>query len=107
MFNSVPSFFRSKKPRQFGYAPVYFDEDKARVEERRDIIETEMGLRDPGNGEERLKRLRTQVKGRWEGNPVVASAAAQKERRIRLVVIFGVLLALVYFTLELVFRIPS
>ncbi len=89
--------FKSRRPRQFGYTPVYFDEDKARVQERRDIIETELGIKKEDNDpHKRLLRMRAQFSASKDELHTSISKKASRDQKVRFVVIFGVICALLY-----------
>lgn len=89
--------FKSRRPRRFGYTPVYFDEDKARVQERRDLIEVEMGVKEVSNDpHKRLLRMRSQFSASREELQTSISQKANREQKIRFIVIFGVLCVLIY-----------
>lgn len=89
--------FKSRRPRQFGYTPVYFDEDKARIQERRDLIENEMGIKEPDNSAEgRLVRMRTSFSNSREELHTSVAKKANRDQKVRFVVIFGVICALLY-----------
>lgn len=89
--------FKSRRPRQFGYTPVYYDEDKARVQERRDLIETEMGVKEPDNSAEgRLVRMRASFNNSREELHTSVAKKADRDQKVRFVVVFGVICALLY-----------
>ena len=53
----IPRFFKVPKHRQFNYQPVYYDEQKERLQERIQLIEQEYGIKDADNN------MRTITKG--------------------------------------------
>jgi hypothetical protein len=50
----IPRFFRIPKHKQFNYQPIYYDEQKERLQERINEIEQEFGIK---KGEEQMRTM--------------------------------------------------
>ena len=88
---SIPSFFRTPKPKPFNYIPRYYDEHKEELEERIRNIEREMGVKE---GELYRPTIR---KGQMSNYFRRKQKRMQKHSNIRLVIIILILLLISYF----------
>ena len=88
---NLPSFFKSKRPRQFNYRPWFYDPAKEEREKRNRLIRA--GSDSPESDEGNEIRLRLHEKWR-ESN----SGARQRSRsNIRLIIIAALLLLISYY----------
>jgi len=87
---ALPSFFRTPEHRSFEFRPRYYDENKEKREERERNIKRDLGIDlDDHNYTPRLTR------GSMRGY-INKSRAAQKQSNLRLFVIAGILVLIVY-----------
>jgi len=92
----LPRFFRSYKPRQFNYIPVYYNRQKEELKERiRRIKEEESGEREK-EGEYRKSIIRGSFK-----HVSAYRAKANRASSLRTVLIILILLAFVLFLFTL------
>lgn len=86
------SMFKTPKPRQFNYVPIYYDPRKEALKEREQLIKQELGIAD-----ENTPRI-SLIKGRMRGY-YKRLANVKSKTNIRLIVIMIVLLLVAYFLL--------
>ena len=84
------SMFKTPRPHQFNYQPVFYDARKEALKEREQQIRQELGL--VGESEPRVSG----VKGRMRGY-YARSVRGKSQSNIRLVIILAILLLLAYF----------
>lgn len=87
--------FRPRKPRQFAYEPVFFDEAKERRDEMRDEIEVEMGVKKDNDPKLVKSRMRKSMRASKHMLSSVVNKE-QRDRRLRIVIILSVLCVLVF-----------
>lgn len=83
------SLFKQRKPKQFGFKPLYYNAEKEAREKRNELIKKEISSETLTQNEELRKLLRE----KWRKNYVVL---ANKKSNIRIIVI-AVLLALICY----------
>jgi hypothetical protein len=84
------SLFRTPKPRQFKYTPIFYDEQKEALKQREQQIKQELGLAD-----ENAPRV-SLIKGRMRLG-YTRSAKEKSKSNLRLVIIFIILILVAYF----------
>ncbi len=92
--SSLPSFFRTQKPRKFHYIPRYYDPEKEAMQQRIDQVEQELGLR---KEKAYVPKIR---KGQMQNYFHRKSKSREKSSNIRILIILAFLLLLAY----LIFR---
>lgn len=93
------SFYNSRKPREFGHKPIYWDPHKEALEERVGKMKREMGIEEP------LESYKPQIKGTFvEGTSHLKksvekgdSARERRYRNVKLSVALVVLAAILWF----------
>jgi hypothetical protein len=88
------SLFRTPKPKQFKYTPIFFDPQKEALKERERQIKQELGLNDDGEG--RVSMIRGQIRKQFEGK---TRSKGNRQTNLRLAVIFIILCVIAYFLL--------
>jgi len=86
----LPSFFRINKPRRFNFYPRYYDERKAKMQERIKKAEVELGI----NSEK--SQTRTLQKGHMRGY-FPRNKRLKRTSNIRLLIIIVILLLISYY----------
>ena len=84
------SFFKTPKPRQFNYAPIFYDARKEALKEREQLIKQELGISDKD-----VPRV-SLIKGRMRGY-YKRTAQDKAKSSLRLIVIMVILLLIAYF----------
>ena len=88
----IPSFFKSKGPKQFRYKPWYYDANKEEREKRNRMIRDTNELTKPGTNEFQFK-----LAEKWRES---RSGQAQRNKsNLRLLVIIALLVWISYFLL--------
>jgi hypothetical protein len=86
------TFFKTQRPREFNYIPRYYDKQKEEAEDRRKRIENELGIKEKNGYQHSISRgsmqRRMQVKRK-----------TSRSSTIRLLLITGILVLLVYYLL--------
>jgi hypothetical protein len=86
------TFFKTQNPREFNYIPRYYDKKKEEAEERQKRIENELGISGKTGYQHSISRgsmqRRMQVKRK-----------TNRSSTIRLLLITGILILLVYYLL--------
>lgn len=83
------TMFRTPKPRQFKYTPIFYDERKEALKERERQIKQELGLSDEGSPRVSL------IRGRFR-NAYSRSSKEKTKSNFRMVIIMIILLVVAY-----------
>ena len=93
----IPSFFKSRNPKQFEYKPLYYNEAREEMKERRTRIAKELG-----KGEEDAsfepEVFRSRLRDRWQQSN--RHTIMMQRSSLRLLLIVGVLIYLSYLILN-------
>ncbi len=84
--------FRTKEPREFGYVPRYYDEEKERMQERYRRIQQEVEDARNAGQEVRHEHLRDRMDHSWRGE----YARQSQQANIRLLIILVLLCLICY-----------
>jgi hypothetical protein len=84
------TFFRTPKPRQFKYVPIFYDERKEALKQREQQIKQELGLSD--ESEPRVSYIRGKFSDYYKRN-----IRHKSKSNSRLIVIFIILCIIAYF----------
>jgi len=82
--------FKTPRPRQFNYRPVFYDERKEALKEREQQIKQELGLTD--ENEIRVSGIKGRMRGYY-----ARSVRSKSKSNFRLIIILAILLLLAYF----------
>jgi 2'-5' RNA ligase len=88
---AIPGLFKVPKNKEFKFIPRYYDERKEKLQERIRTIEAEMGIKS-----NKVKYHSGITRGSMRGNRDRVRSA-KKQSNIRLLVILGFLVILIYF----------
>lgn len=91
MINIFSSLFRQKKPRQFGFKPVYYNEEKEQREKRERRIQAEI------ENERSENEFRGVLREKWRKNQKQLEA---KRSNTRILVIAALLALICYLMLR-------
>jgi hypothetical protein len=83
------SMFRTPKPRQFKYTPIFYDERKEALKEREKQLKQELGISDDQSSRVSL------IKGRIRAG-FRRSAKERSKSNLRLIIIFIILVLVAY-----------
>jgi len=86
------SLFRTPRPKQFKYVPIFYDAQKEALKEREKQIKQELGLSDENTP--RVSLIRGRIRSSYQ-----RSTKERNKSNLRLVVIFIILLLVAYFLL--------
>ncbi len=93
----LPSFFKSKNPKQFEFTPRYYNQTKEAMDERRARIKNELNKgTDLGNYDS--SKLRGSLRKEWQSNKNTSTFS--KSSNFRVFIILFLLLALAYYILK-------
>jgi len=84
------TFFRTPRPKQFNYVPIFYDERKEALKEREQQIKQELGLTD--EHEQRVSNIKGKFRGYYK-----RSVRLKSKSNLRLVAIFILLCIIAYF----------
>lgn len=84
----LPSFFKSKRARQFEYRPFYYDKEKEeRRLRRKEFAKTEDDNRAPKDAEKSEKLFHSNIRGQWgKTNSVHRIKTSSNQRLIFIIV---------------------
>jgi hypothetical protein len=90
---ALPSFFKTQQPRSFNFMPRYYNERKEKLQERVKNIELELGVKKTD-----INYKSSIGRGSMRGY-IDKNRSIRKKSNIRLFIILGSLLLLVYLLL--------
>ncbi|HPF94295.1 MAG TPA: hypothetical protein PLV65_10160 [Tenuifilaceae bacterium] len=85
-------FFRTPKPKQFSYTPIFYNPDKEAIKEREQQLKQELGLSDDETP--RVSLIKGQFRRHYEGK---IKGRAKPKASLRLFVILIVLCLIAYY----------
>jgi Flp pilus assembly protein TadB len=88
------SLFRTPRPKQFKYTPIFYDPQKEALKEREKQIRQELGLNNDGS--ERVSMVRGQFRKQFESK---LKNKGSRQTNMRLAIIFIILCVVAYFLL--------
>ncbi len=94
----LPSFFKSRQPKQFEFSPRYYNESKEAMKERKARIKAELDRENGKITEYNSLHLRGALKQQWKGNKNISSFS--KKSNSRILIILAILFGLVYLVLK-------
>ena len=80
--------FRTGKPRQFNYRPVYYNKEKEEMEERLRLL-----TKESDSDEIEIEKFRSKIRNAWGGREVKAKKTTNKTIYLTLIAV----LALIYY----------
>jgi hypothetical protein len=86
------SLFRTPRPKQFSYNPVFYDARKESLKEREQKIKQELGIADESTP--RVSNIKGQMRGYYK-----RSVRGNSKSNLRLILIFIALCLVAYFLL--------
>ena len=86
------AFFKTTKPQQFNYVPIFYNEQKELLKEREQQIKQEMGLADDETP--RVSMIRGQIRRQYERK---MNGRISRNGSLRLAVIFILLCLVAYY----------
>lgn len=94
----LPSFFKSRQPKQFEFTPRYYNESKAAMKERKARIKAELDRESGELTSYDSSHLRGSLKQQWKSNKNTSSFS--KKSNSRILIILALLFGLVYLVLK-------
>ncbi len=95
----LPSFFKSRQPKQFEFTPRYYNESKEAMQERRARIKAELEReRGASISNYSSDHLRGSLKQQWQSNKNTSSFSKKSNSRILLILVL--LFGLAYMVLK-------
>ncbi|MDD2197394.1 MAG: hypothetical protein PHE03_04185 [Bacteroidales bacterium] len=88
-------FFKTPKPRQFKYTPIFYNPEKEALKEREQQLKQELGLSDAETP--RVSLIKGQFRRHYEGK---VKGRAKTKSNFRLILIFIALCLLAYYMLN-------
>lgn len=92
------TFIKNQQHRTFQYKPVFYDEAKEEMDERKRRVREELGLKPEDDGSSPADRIRGKMNRRIQTNFEV-SRKEKRKSTVRLIAIIAILLVFFYYLL--------
>ncbi|WP_282036130.1 hypothetical protein [Saccharicrinis aurantiacus] len=93
------TFIKNQQHRVFNYKPVFYDEAKEELDERKRAVREELGLDKEDDGSTHADRIKGKMNRRMQQTTFDVSRKEKRKSTLRIVVIIAILLMFFYYLL--------